>query len=246
MGKDQWTAYLASAACRHNAEALVDDARTLVRHGSYGHAAALLVLAEEELGKGFMWTLAAIGIPIPRSLLRGHMEKQLMEVATLLSQELFLQDFPSVLDRVARGKAPGAAAEEVARYLDALKGKIREAATTSAKPRIEAEARRVGGLNRRKALGFYVDVRGDGRVLVPQDTSKDEAQEYLSLVRRRLGLVRPLPEFTEKRLEEAVNIVAPVVDSFKDDIRERLLEMDRSSRRRPEYRQGRDGSEPVR
>jgi hypothetical protein len=48
--------------------------------------------------------------------------------------------------------------------------------------------------------------------------------------------VRPLPEFTEKRLEEAVNLVAPVVDSFIGDIRERLLEMDRSSRRRHEHR----------
>jgi hypothetical protein len=164
------------------------------------------------------------------------MEKQLMEVATLLSQELFLQDLPSVLDRVTRGSARGAGAEEVARYLDTLKPMIREAATTSAKPRIEAEARRVGELNKRKALGFYVDVRGDGRVLMPQDTSKDEAQAYLRLVRRRLGLVRPLPEFTEKRLEEAVNLVAPVVDSFIGDIRERLLEMDRSSRRRHEHR----------
>jgi len=43
-----------------NAEALLSDARLLMERGSFGHAFALAVLAEEELGKATTFWLTAL------------------------------------------------------------------------------------------------------------------------------------------------------------------------------------------
>jgi AbiV family abortive infection protein len=223
-GKNEWTAYQASVACRRNAETLVDDAEALFEHGSYGRAISLLVLSEEELGKSFLWALAAMGIPVPRRVLRNHMNKQLVAVSTMLSQELFLEGFAELVD----GSAEGKDLTHVVAYLEAVKAKIRVAASTSAAPRIAAEARRVAELSQKKEMGFYVDVRPEGKLLVPQHTSKDEAQQYLRLMRQRLGESGRLPNVTSEQLEPIVQLMAPILAVFKDDIVKRLSAMDDS------------------
>jgi AbiV family abortive infection protein len=223
-GKSEWTAYQASVACRRNAETLVDDAEALFERGSNGRAISLLVLSEEELGKSYLWALAAMGIPIPRRVLRSHMNKQLVAVSTMLSQELFLEGFAELIDASDEGKD----VTHIVAYLENVKAKMRVAATTSAAPRLAAEARRVAELSQRKEMGFYVDVRPEGKLLLPQDTSKDEAKQYLRLMRQRLGGSGRLPNVTSEQLEHIVQLMAPILAIFKEDIVERLSALDES------------------
>src|SRR3972149_97981 len=74
---DRALAYEASLECIRNSKQLLDHGRVLFQKKSYGHTFALLVLAEEELGKAFLWILQTIGVDIPKGILtRDHVAKQ--------------------------------------------------------------------------------------------------------------------------------------------------------------------------
>jgi hypothetical protein len=111
---------------------------------------------------------------------------------------------------------------QIVAYLENVKAKVPVAARTSAAPRIAAEGRRIAALSQRKEMGFYVDVRPDGKVLAPQDTSADEATQYLRLMRQRLGESGRLPKVTMEQLEQVVQLMAPILAMFKEDIIARL------------------------
>src|SRR2546426_4824608 len=71
----------AARASVENAEAYIQDARTLIGRESNGHAFALLVLAEEEIGKSLLLLLRVGGLEVPERILLTHESKQLLEVA---------------------------------------------------------------------------------------------------------------------------------------------------------------------
>ncbi len=194
------SAHRASLACFSNAERFIGDARALIRRGSYGHAIAFLVLAEEEMGKGLLLGLRAFGISIDDHILTRHPAKQFVKVLFLDLMDLMV--FP-LLEGVKKvSQYPEAKQAEAGKRLmvrigkrlgkDLPEGLLRDFA-------------RLATLDARKQAGLYVDVGPDGSFTTPSDFAKEEAQEYLRLVakryRRFLRLFSLAPDMTEEELQ---------------------------------------------
>ncbi len=207
MATSSATAYAASLACVSNAGSFIQDARVLIRNHSYGHAIALLVLAEEEIGKSVLWEMRAFGMPIDAKILKSQSAKQLLKVSTFDLWDLFIPDLmeglKDVLQEPDEARQSEMMAGFVARFVPLLLGRLdqipREKALTIAK--------RLLALDSKKQAGFYVDLRPDGTVGSPSDFTEEEAQRYLEFVeekhRRFLEVSGTMPPPTEEGLQAA-------------------------------------------
>ncbi len=219
-------AYDAYAACHRNAQAFVDDARRLISTGSYGHAIALLVLAEEELGKSFLWTFEAMGIHLPGKVFRSHTKKQSIEVFAFLSLELFLdehrEEFMHLLDEEDATERDA----NLLALVEKLMKRIEGSAGTPAIGRMLEEFRRLQTIEAKKQAGLYVNVSNTGELSTPQEMTKDEAEAYRQLVEKRL--LRPWgpSTLTEKQVEEVARVWAPVIETMVNEIPGRVSSID--------------------
>jgi len=197
--------YKASNTCLANAQALLRDARALIRRGSFGRAIALAVLAEEEIGKSQLWGMRAIGIEIPDKILRRHEAKQLTKVLTFDFIELFLGEMLNGLLRAKREEDPKRREELVRRAIQRQGRKWKTLKPDEFLPNLQQEMSRLGAMSSTKEAGFYVDVDAEGHIRTPANFTKREAEQYLRGVEKRLTRFNQVwgdtPELTEENLE---------------------------------------------
>jgi AbiV family abortive infection protein len=181
------TLYETSLACIVNSKEFLSDARVLARKGSSGHAFALLVLAEEELGKAYLMILASIGLQVPNSILkRDHVAKQV--VCSTVFQELNLMLFAH-LGRVFSIWSEYGDSDQTTRRTGILQARFAKrwelAVAKEGKDGSSAhsELLRVRSLENRKWAGLYVDM-DDRRISSPQDFSRSETAHALRRVER--------------------------------------------------------------
>jgi len=223
----------AALASFKNAEVYLEDAKALLDRASYGHAFALLVLAEEEMGKAFFQLIEFGGFRVPRPVLTRHIPKQMIEVATF---NLFDFLLPSLRQRF---EEVGLAADDRARVHQAEQ--LKTDLTSQAQRKIELirrgrirdrrfilrkvrQVQRLRRLQRRKLDGMYVDVGKDGTVSSPSDFSREETQDYLQIVEgnheaflRTFGTV--MMPASEEHLQKVRAKLRPVVAAFGPDMK---------------------------
>lgn len=216
---DPWVAHQASVECFRNAEAFIDDARTLVGRGSHGHGIALLVLAEEELGKSFLWGLSAMGIPVPRRLLRSHRAKQAVK---LLIFDLIGAYVVQVISYYKEAKAAHEGWDQQLLVQDALE-RLQKKTTKHGLP-LEGvtteDMDRLGVLDRLKQRGWYVEVSPDGKVSSPRSFGRQEAEDCLNRLEVRYRGFREILNIEEDATERDL---ASTREDLPEDVREAML-----------------------
>jgi AbiV family abortive infection protein len=186
-----------------NARQFLSDAELLFDHGRYGRAAALGVLAVEEVGKYYLlkWDR-----PKPEKATRHHVSKQ----RTVVTFSLAEAQYDAVVCALnAMGlqlkdrSVPLTPAEQ--EWLDAHGGddkvfeglknneafmnKMASAVHEAAGQGLVREALS-GTLSKRKELGFYVDLSDAHEVLAdPNDVQKEQAEESISFARSAIGRI---------------------------------------------------------
>ena len=198
-----------SEAAADNAVSLLSDARVLREKRSFGHAFSLAVLAEEELGKAtFLW-LAALDksavLTADRKLViagrryepfSSHPSKQSIQLGWALFAGLFRPIFERVRPLLDQESLDlDAAVRIVNEYVTNLT-KNSERWLETLEPIIE-----LGGLEREKQLGFYVDYE-KSKVLLPSDFQEERCEQVIDRVSRefettRKYLGRALPQGLE-------------------------------------------------
>ena len=156
--------------CLANAEALLDDARTLSDKGRHGIAQSLSVLSMEEGAKAVILALAnlqLVGKEVIRKSMREHSPKQAILVG-LEGSKLFLGK-----------KLVGEAIDHVVKDEQALK-QLRETLRED-----------IQNLEKEKKNGFYIDVDSDsGRIVSdPQDACRNDDQVRISIARAERNLI---------------------------------------------------------
>ena len=137
--------------CVNNAERFINDAILLLDNGSYGHAFALAVLAEEEFAKGCAYYASSEGI-LPKDFLK--------EVGRTRDSHIM---------KLAIGLGIMRAHEQIVMK------------KTVGDMNFEKLAERVKALQKNKERGLYVDVDLEKEVLSsPDSLKKGEVEKYLS------------------------------------------------------------------
>jgi len=201
--------YKASLSCFQNAETFIADAKALIRRGSNGHAVALLVLAEEELGKSILWGMKVLGIDVPELVLRSHSAKQLLKVTLFdLMDVLPIFDMLEAVRKIFREPDLARRAQKAQQFQKRLKHRLDTMDKDAFKQSLDEELERLDKMEERKEAGMYVDVLPGGKVISPTDVTKEEATKHLRLVERRhrrfLRILGPVltGEATEEQLAE--------------------------------------------
>ena len=193
-------------ACFANAERLIGDAKALTRRGSHGHAIALLVLAEEELGKAFFFDLQTFGIEIPEFIVRSHQAKQLAKVLIFDLMDLLLFDLLEKLMRASAEPDESVRARRTSTALERVKRKWSETDPKEFATKFESELERLLDMEQAKESGLYVDIKRNG-ISSPESFSEVQARRHLKLVQRRYARFRRLFSFqqyaTEAQLVDA-------------------------------------------
>ncbi len=196
---------LAEAAVA-NADGLLSDARVLQEKASFGHAFALAVLSEEELGKATVLWLAALDktarLTRDRKLMLGnqlyepfasHPMKQAVQLGPGFLGSLFEPILGELLKMLEQGSLnPDTVMQTVDKYFDDL---IKDTGRwlETLKPLIE-----LGGLEREKQSGLYVDYQ-KGKIVKPSDFPSERAKQLIDRVAQeihstRANLSKVLPE----------------------------------------------------
>lgn len=185
---DRALAYEASLECIRNSKQLLDDGRVLFQKKSYGHTFALLVLAEEELGKAFLWILQTIGVDIPKGILtRDHVAKQVVSVTIFDEDNLRLFAHVGRILSIASGPGSQRERQELIRRADRRFTDSWNGAVTSGamKERAQSAFSRLFELEKRKWAGLYVDISMDREgILSPREFPRAETQGLLGKVTR--------------------------------------------------------------
>lgn len=155
--------------CLANAEALLDDAKTLLYKGRHGIAQSLSVLSMEEGAKAVILalsTLQLVGKDVIKKSMRDHSPKQIILVG-LEQSKLFLGKklVGEVIDHVVKDE----------QALRQLKESLRE---------------NVRNLELEKQNGLYVDVDPDrGKIIsAPKDAGRNDVQVGMSIARAEKNL----------------------------------------------------------
>lgn len=199
--------YEVSLECLSNAEAFIDDARSLTERGSYGHATALLVLAEEEIGKGLFWRMRMMGIRVPGKLLRHHRAKQIAKFSVYDFMAVLILDLLEGLkENVFSEPDEEKRQTKMKAFAAETKRRWEETDPEAFRLWFDREIETLASLDELKQRGLYVDVLEDGTLLSPLDFGEREALEHLRRVeeryRRFQRLVGHPSEVTEEKLEE--------------------------------------------
>jgi len=227
------TKHRAALASFRNAETYIADTKLLIERRSYGHAFALLVLAEEEMGKAFLQFVEFGGFRIPRHVLTRHIPKQTVEVAAFNLFDFLLPSLRRRLaevglatdDRTRVGQAKQLKEDMTVlaeRKIDLIRrGRIRDRRFIQQKVRQVERLRKLQG---RKMDGMYVDIRKDGTISSPAEFSRHEVLEYLRVVQgnhesflRTFGTV--MTPASEEHLRKVHSKLRPVVAAFAPDMK---------------------------
>jgi AbiV family abortive infection protein len=174
---------------RQNAEALLADAELLFEHGRYARAAAMAVLALEELGKTSLLGMQAVGKAV-----RHHSAKQRM-VATSEIIRAGLNRFNRELEALGFGIrhiseltpaqkkfVDDGGPRNIAEHPELKARSMESSEEMAARPHIRRAFN--GEFSRTKEAGFYVDVSTDGMILSePSQVTKEDAAECISFAR---------------------------------------------------------------
>ncbi len=178
--------YKASLACFQNAETFIADAKALVRRGSNGHAVALLVLAEEELGKSFLWGMKLFGMEIPELVLRSHPVKQLLKFTVFDFMDVLpIFELLEGVRTVYREPDPATREQKARLFVKRMGRKLKPMDKEAFKRSLDQEVERLEKMGEMKETGMYVDMLPDGKVTSPFDITKETATKYLRLVELR-------------------------------------------------------------
>jgi AbiV family abortive infection protein len=186
-----------SHAAVDNAESLLADAKLLSGQGSFGHAFALAVLAEEELGKAnTLWiatmdktaTLTKEGKLFlngrPYEPFASHKLKQ----AVQLGPGFLLEQFDPIIAEISKVAEKGPLdADAVINIVDtqmALLSKDQDTFLKAVKPLLELAV-----LDQEKQDGLYVGYLRD-KIKKPSEFSKERCQEVIDRVSLRIGPTR--------------------------------------------------------
>ncbi len=217
----------ATLASLANADRYLQDAEALVERGSNGHALALAVLAEEEIGKALLFVLRLGGIEVPRHILIDHSSKQLLEVAVLDLFDFLWKGFRTHFGAASEAGDDATRVKAAKQLHTKLRRKVeRKLARPGHRFMVtkHQQLQRLRGLQRIKETGMYVDLRDDGTVGSPSDVDRRTAREYIQVVvghRSNLTLLFGqvlLPDPSENFLAEVRNQVRPVLAAFTPEI----------------------------
>ena len=176
----------ATSLSQENAERWVEDARVLVRAGSFGHAVAALHLACQEMAKALVcWHVAEAIWPLEnnklvRGIFRGGRAHKLKNELVLGMCWIILQR--AFDPKLTRGREP--TGDEVKIAWTLLKDHTL-------------------GLEQARLKATYVDIRKE-TVLTPAAISENRAKEILKgvevLVQKSRELIEQFPEAEKQRL----------------------------------------------
>lgn len=178
----------ATKFCLQNAKQFLDDAKLLLSRKSYGHAFSLAALAEEEISKALIYYLERIELHKfnKKKDICNHSFKQEMARINTLGEvalaSLFIKMLP--LERIKdpkkllkrRNKIVGEHCHKLGRAMQFGTREYYE---------MEKKMNHFLQLEKRKQLGFYVDIDEKGEVLSPKDISCREAKFCINLVDKR-------------------------------------------------------------
>ena len=206
-------AQAAASECLLNSQSLISDAIALGEERSYGHATALLVLAEEEMGKASIWSIRASGVEYERRLTKRNQPLERDHVAKQSAKSFFMDflDNPLVDVLLELRKSlenepdPKKRYNKVKRFWERLPDLANRAGPGGPRARMQEDLRRLGSLQRNKNAGLYVAVGKNGQVSSPKDFSRKEFNAYLKLVVKRIQrfarVVESYPRITDEQFQ---------------------------------------------
>ncbi len=170
----------------------------LVADGSHGHAFALAILAEEELGKAHICFLAAEGlVRIEGRWLKNlytHEAKQAIQAGLTFLSAMIFPMFSDALElsRSPEFKDPKAAKKIRKDWFRRHLKRLEEAARDGTPEAAEFQSRMkwFDKMDLQKQRGLYVDFNDDGVPISPVDVAEETAQEYLKEVEDRLEVAK--------------------------------------------------------
>ncbi len=201
----------ALVAAFDNAKSLHRDGRQLFRARSWGRAAALAVIGQEEAGKAvvfFLLTLGRIRSDAVDDLLallrRDHRSKQVLALIPRLIGEVARKVRPMVRDvRIPREARLDDIKDALMAIMPDLVKEVESLVTTVD---VEAETHSIQERRALEALkhrGLYVDSGPTGALSVPRAVKRKEADEALSSLwwaLRGISFLAPLAQFPPEAL----------------------------------------------
>lgn len=168
----------ASKLCLKNAKQFIDDAKLLISQKSYGHALSLTVLATEEISKAIMYFFQKKDlksfIKIKKGDIYSHRHKQELYVSMILVEQITVS-----LKNALNKTKPIKKSTEI--ILNEMIEKVKRAFQHGIKECqiMQTQINFLRQLEKRKQLGFYVDIDTGKNVISPESISYKEAKSYV-------------------------------------------------------------------
>ncbi|MDD5529649.1 MAG: AbiV family abortive infection protein [bacterium] len=172
----------ATKLCLQNAKQFIDDARILISKKSYGHGFSLAVLASEEVSKALIYFYEIMGMEmyIKKNDIYNHNFKQFIsEITTLLVTAI--SPFADMISKLKNSEKSNKEKNKVIRE-NKRKMELMGRLGTKGYGKVEKGMNHFKGIEKRKQLGFYVEINKEGKIISPKDILYTEAKFCIDLV----------------------------------------------------------------